>query len=81
LNEREVRLQKRKQANRDSARRSKLRKKEENEKMVVHSQELHERRNMLKRQLQAAYDKLSALTNHNLKLRQQLGAMGVQLTC
>lgn len=69
------------QANRDSARRSKQRKKAENEAMVVHSVELKEQHTTLMHQLSAAKDKLAQLQTQSSKLRSQLFEMGIQLPC
>lgn len=67
------------QANRDSARRSKMRKKKENEDMVVKSKQLQDTHDTLARQLTAGTERVRQLRNLNYDLRQQLAGYGVQL--
>ncbi|KAL6763931.1 hypothetical protein V8C86DRAFT_2484437 [Haematococcus lacustris] len=79
LSEREVRELKRKQANRDSARRSKMRKKEEDEAMLTHAQQLHASREVLLQQLSAAKERIAQLTQLHLELLERCARQGLQL--
>jgi hypothetical protein len=67
------------QANRDSARRSKIRKKEENENMVIKVQELEQDRAALACRMSAARERVSQLKALNLELRQQLEELGIHI--
>lgn len=68
------------QANRDSARRSKMRKKAENEAMVQHSYELKEQGQTLKKQVASARDQLAQLQEEQMQLKQQLADAGLVLS-
>jgi Tfp pilus assembly protein PilO len=69
------------QANRDSARRSKLRRKAEVEALMVQQDSLQENYNALTRQLSAAKERLTQLSNLNADLRKQAAEAGLSLPC
>lgn len=71
VSERDVRVMKRKQANRDSARRSKQKKKQEFEDLGSKRAELTEANRLLLARVDEATERVRALQEINVKLQQQ----------
>jgi hypothetical protein len=69
------------QANRDSARRSKLRRKAEIEAMMQNAQGLQSTHSALTRKLSAARERMAQLSSLNADLRKQAAEAGLKLPC